>query len=364
MPARPGCDGRTTPHARAKGAIVSLGCPILLLASVSALYVPPAAAQETQEGGTVTVTGNVVNDANGEPVAGVVVVLEALGLTLVTDDQGQFVLDSVPRGVYDLRLVHQDYQRLDGDLTIDRPGEFFLGLTPIGEPSDGMITGIVGVVTDQVNGQPVPEVVVNVAGIGRVATTDEDGRFTLSELIPGRHDVVFSHLGYRQRTESIEVETEHVVKLHIALAVDAITLDPIEVTVDRQDSNLQRVGFYQREEDGWGDFLDREDIEYWNPVQLTAALMRFPGVTTVPNPDMPSRGFLAFRRMGTECIPTVYLEGVRIGGSRDPAGIDDLVNPSAVAGVEVYRNTAGIPPQYWGTGSSCGVVLIWLRRGG
>ena len=225
-----------------------------------------------------------------------------------------------------------------------------------------MITGIVGVVTDQVSGQPVSDVVVNVDGVGRVATTDEDGRFSLSELVPGRHDVVFTHLGYRQRSVSIEVEAAHVVKLHVELAVDAIALDPIEVTVDRLDRNLQGVGFYQREEDGWGDFLDREDLEFWNPVELTSALTRFPGVTTVPDPRMPSRGYLALRRMGTTCIPTVYLDGVRIGGGRDPAWIDDIVNPGVVAGVEVYRNTAGIPPQYWGTDSSCGVVLIWLRR--
>lgn len=341
-----------------------LSCLIPLVVWGSNLSAPPAAAQETPEATGVTVTGNVVNDATGQPVAGVVVVLEGLGLTVVTDDQGRFVLDSIPRGVYDLRLIHQDYQRLDGDLTIDRPGEFFLGLTPIGDPSDGMITGIVGVVTDQVSGQPVAEVVVNVDGIGRVATTDEDGHFSLSELIPGRHDVVFTHLGYRRRSVSLEVEARHVVKLHVELAVDAIALDPIEVTVDRLDRNLQSVGFYQREEDGWGDFLDREDLEYWNPVQLTSALTRFPGVTTLSDPRMPSRGFLAFRRRGTTCIPTVYLDGVRIGGDRSPAGIDDIVNPGVVAGVEVYRNTAGMPPQYWGTGSSCGVVLIWLRRGG
>lgn len=59
-----------------------------------------------------------------------------MGLTVVTDAQDQFVLDSVPRGVYDLRLIHKNYQRLDGDLTIDRPGEFFLGLTPIEDPSE------------------------------------------------------------------------------------------------------------------------------------------------------------------------------------------------------------------------------------
>ena len=342
----------------------SLHYLIALVVWGSTLSVPPTAAQESGHAPAVTVTGNVVNDATGRPVAGVVVVLEALGLTVVTDDRGQFVLGSVPRGVYDLRLIHQDYQRLDGDLTIDRAGEFLLGLTPIGDPSEGMITGIVGVVTDQASGQPVPEVVVNVDGIGRVAHTDEDGRFSLSELTPGRHDVVFTHLGYRRRSVSIEVEAAHVVKLHVELAVDAIALDPIEVTVDRLDRNLQSVGFYQREEDGWGDFLDREDLEYWNPVQLTSALTRFPGVTTVADPRMPSRGFLALRRQGTNCIPTVYLDGVRIGGGRDPAWIDDIVSPGVVAGVEVYRNTAGMPPQYWGTGSSCGVVLIWLRRGG
>lgn len=337
---------------------------ILLLVGLNTWSAPTTAAQETREATAVTVTGNVVNDATRQPVAGVVVVLEALGLTLVTDDQGKFVLDSMRRGVYDLRLIHQDYQRLDGDLTIDRPGEFFLGLTPIGDPSEGMITGILGVVTDQASGQPVPEVVVSVDGIGRVANTDEDGRFSLSEMVPGRHDVVFTHLGYRQRSVSLEVEARQVVKLHVELAVDAIALDPIEVAVDRLDRHLQSVGFYQREEDGWGDFLDREDLEYWNPVQLTSALTRFPGVTTVADPRMPTRGFLAFRRRGTTCIPTVYLDGVRIGGERSPAGIDDIVNPGVVAGVEVYRNTAGMPPQYWGTGSSCGVVLIWLRRGG
>ena len=334
---------------------------LVMFTAVSAI---PADAQETQEANSVTVTGNVASAATAEPVAGVVVVLEPLGLTFVTDARGQFVVEGVPRGEYDLRLMHRDYDHLEGDLTIDRPGEFFLNLEPADDAYEGMVTGILGVVVDQISGGGIPEVVVNVPAVGRTTRTDGDGRFSLDDLSPGQHEVAFSHLGYIQRSESIGVRGGHATSVEVVLAVDAISLDPIEVTVDTRDRNLLSVGFYQREEDGWGDFLDREDIEFWNPVQLTAALMRFPGVTVVPNPAMPSRGFLAFRRMGTECIPTVYLEGIRIGGGRDPAGIDDIINPSAVAGVEVYRNTAGIPPQYWGTGSSCGVVLIWLRRGG
>jgi len=76
------------------------------------------------------------------------------------------------------------------------------------------------------------------------------------------------------------------------MAVEAIALDPIELTVDRLDRNLQSVGFYQREEDGWGDFLDREDLEYWNPVQLTSALTRFPGVRPWPILECPAGGSL------------------------------------------------------------------------
>ena len=343
---------------------MSLRPLVPLLALLQAVSATPAVAQDTREAPRVTVTGNVADAATGEPVPEVVVVLEPLGLTFVTDARGQFVVEDIPPGVYDLRLAHPDYDHLDGDFSVERSGEFFLEMEPTDDPYEGFVTGIVGVVTDQVSGDVIPEVVVNVPAAGHTTRTDGDGRFSLDDLAPGEHEVVFTHLGYVQRSESIGVQGGRATRVQVVLAVDAIPLSPIEVTVDTRDRHLLSIGFYQREEDGWGDFLDREDIEYWNPERLTVALTRFPGVTIIPNPQMPSRGFLAFRRMGTECIPTVYLDGIRIGGDRSPAGIDDILNPMSVAGVEVYRGTGGIPAQYSGTGASCGVVLIWLRRGG
>ncbi len=339
------------------------GWTTLLLSAASVVCAPESGAQETEDANAVTVTGNVVDEVTGEPVAEVIVIVEALGLTFVTDAEGKFVVQDVARGVYDLKLIHKDYERLEGDLTIDRPGEFFLGLKPTDDPSEGMVTGIVGVVRDRASAEPIPEVVVTVPGIGRAVTTDADGRFAVPDLIPGRHEVVFSHLGYRQRAESISVETGHVSRADVVLTVEAIALDPIEVTVAREDRSLQTVGFYQREEDGWGHFVDREDLETWNPVELTDAFLRFPGVEIVSNPSNPLERYLAFRRTGDECYPIVYLDGIRMGDSAAHGGINDIVSPAAVAGVELYRGTAGIPAQYWG-GSSCGVVLIWLRRGG
>lgn len=335
----------------------------LLLSAAGAASAPHTAAQEVQDTAAVTVVGTAVNAATGKPVPEVVVVVRPLGLTFVTDAEGRFVIAGVRRGVYALRLIHQDYRRLDGDLTIDRPGEFSLGMTPVEGPGEGMMTGIVGVVIDHVSGKPVSEVVVNVPGAGQVTVTDADGRFSLPDLLPGRHEVAFSHLGYQPRSELIEVRAGHATKVQVVLPVDAIALEPIEVTVDRRDRNLDRVGFYQREEDGWGEFVDREDIETWNPIDLTGALIRFPGVAIVSSARSPIDRRLRFRRGRGVCSPTVYLDGVMLTGLR-AFSINDIVDPMSVAGIEMYRGVAGIPVQYSGLGTDCGVVLIWLRRGG
>ena len=368
-----------------------------------------AAAQEVAEPRkrAVRVTGNALHETTGAPIAGVGVRLVHSDLTVAveTDRMGQFRLEGIPGGTYSIALVHRDYAPLEGEMTIDRSGEFFMAMTPLNLDRGGAtgtvvggrasrldvdlaseaieltpievtverrdltldresMTGIIGVVRDVASGKAVPDVVVNVPSLGRVATSDLDGLFRMGELAPGSHEVVFTHLGYGRRVDTVTVVGGRVSRVDVGLAVEAIELTPIEVTVERQDFALQRVGFYEREEDGWGKFLDREDIELWHPIDLTDALIRFPGVKIVHDPRMPSRRYLLIRRAGVECFPAVYLDGIlmHVGGSSAPAGINDIIDPIAVAGVEVYRSSAGMPPQYWGTGSFCGVVLIWSRR--
>ena len=327
-----------------------------LLLAIAAAAVP-AAAQSVSDARRITVTGNVLDEITGEPVFGAVVLLDALGLTLVTDENGRFLVDGVPSGAYDLVVVHDDYQRLEGSLRVDRPGEFFLAMTASADPSEGLATGVAGLVTDQVSGQPIPEVVVNVAAQGRVATTSSSGRFTLSDLAPGRHEVTFAHLGYQQRADSVNVEIGRVSVLEVALSVEAIELNPIEVTVERQDVTLQGVGFYERKRDGWGDFVDREEIERLAPMDLSDALTRFPGVDFIVDQGMPSRRFVMFRRSGGACYPAVYLDGVMAHqGGDEPAGLDDLVDPTAVGG------SGGVPRPGGAAASVLGNELV--VRGG
>ena len=63
------------------------------------------------------------------------------------------------------------------------------------------------------------------------------------------------------------------------------------------------------------------------------------------------------------CFPRVVLDGLVVSqGGDEPAMLDHLIDPGAVAGVEVFPTSSGVPPQYGGLGSSCGLIVIWTRR--
>lgn len=42
-------------------------------------------------------------------------------------------------------------------------------------------------------------------------------------------------------------------------------------------------------------------------------------------------------------------------------GIDEYLDPGAVAAIEVYPRAAQAPAQYQALNASCGVILIWTK---
>ncbi len=57
----------------------------------------------------------------------------------------------------------------------------------------------------------------------------------------------------------------------------------------------------------------------------------------------------------------------RIAGSgiASPDEWQRAIHPIHVEGMEIYRSPAEIPAQYnTGADTACGIILIWIRRGG
>ncbi len=346
----------------------------LLLAVLPALAPPiPAAAQERPpEGNLVTITGTVLDAVTRRPIEGVLVQLSGRGFVLETDVAGEFTLLSIPTGNYRLELSHPNYHPAVGDFTIMRSGEFQTAMEPVAPDEDDLMTGIVGVVSDGQGGAPLDGASVRTLTEQQGTVTDVHGRFALDDLAPGVHLVRFAQLGYATRTDTIAVQPARVTNARVSLSADPVELDPIEVTVERREIALQAAGYYNRAAEGFGEFIDREEIENRRPSEMTDVFSRLPGVEIFADPDNPLEKYVVLRggRQASlvsgpyrRCFPRVVLDGLVINrGGDEPAQLDRLLDPAAVAGVEVFPTSSGVSARYGGVGSSCGVILIWTRR--
>jgi len=87
---------------------------------------------------------------------------------------------------------------------------------------------IAGRVLDAETGEPVDGVAVRIAGLE--TATDLRGRFRIEAVRPGQYTLRFSHVGYGEQTETVDVTEGEVAVVTVRLTPRAIPLDSIEVT--------------------------------------------------------------------------------------------------------------------------------------
>ena len=325
-----------------------------------------AAAAQVPAREFVAITGQVVDAVTGEPIEGVTVVIEGTGLRFTTNASGQFSVERIAVGSYRLQLTHQDYNPAVGDFSVIQAGGFTTQMAPVALVGNELITGIMGELSDGDQGTPLAGASVQLDGGAEGALTDGRGRFMMEELVPGWHTISFAQIGYASRTDSIEVIAGRVTTLRASLSVDPVQLDPIEVTVERREVALQKTGFYERQAEGFGEFIDREAIETRGPSEMSDMFQGIPGVF-VQADGFDEKIVLRSGRIGdvegNTCYPRVYLDDILVHqGGDEPALIDNLLTPGVVAGVEIYPSSAGMPVQYISGRAGCGVILIWTRR--
>ena len=99
-------------------------------------------------------------------------------------------------------------------------------------PAAAQGTGrIMGLVTDSTSGRPIAGVDVGIAGRAQPRTvTDETGRFILTAVPLGLHEVVIEMVGYRTaRIRDVRVRTNEPAEISVALVVAAFEVEGIVV---------------------------------------------------------------------------------------------------------------------------------------
>lgn len=213
------------------------------------------------------------------------------------------------------------------------------------------------------------------------AVTDEEGHFRLAhpDQVTEEYGLNVEHVAYGKVSREVTFRPGEQLSVEVLLGDQVIGLDPIVVT-ERRRGLLADVGFYDRLERGFGQYIQREEIERRRPSRLTDLMQGRSGLSVVQvetfKYDIRLVGPV---RVGRDCQPAIWLDGSLVRDAGEPRvdvnprtkrkiyvqqQLSEVVSPDEIEAIELYTGPAGMPMQYGGSNASCGVVLIWTRRGG
>lgn len=357
----------------------------VFLSTTAGNHIFAAACPNVLEEQTGVVLGQLVEVRGGLPVEGGEVRVEwnesvvsaTLGVSsrvrtirAPTDSAGRFRLCGVPNDVS--VLLRARARGVEGpplELSLEeRPVAIRRLMVDLSDPAGrtgeaGIVETGTAVVRGTVmgnDGRAVPEAQVLVLGLSAGTRTAEGGGFELGGLPAGTHTVEIRAIGYARRRELVDLLPDRPARLEVTLTRIAVTLPEIAVTAE--DPGQTEFDQRRRFAGGGGSFLDEEDIARRNPLRTEDLFRSVPGFSVVPSGGFDYR-IVSTRGPGAsgQCSPDVFLDGSRI--TLDPAMGGGLpVNPQELYGIEAYPSGAFAPAQY-SSQSSCGVVLIWTKRG-
>ena len=237
---------------------------------------------------------------------------------------------------------------------------------------NAVISSIRGQVLDT-TGTPVPHALVEyMDGTTRIrgsAMADENGNFVLADIPAGQFRLRATRVGYTKViTPYWRVERGEVLSVVVRLEAEAVVLAPLEITAKSRSESPVLGGFYERADRKLGGtYIMRAEIDARAAFRITDLLATVPGVEIIrtgPETREVRVGVAAVAAGGGSCRTQIYVDGVLATRGRAAVSPDDLASPGTLEGIEIYRSTASMPPQFINPDSRCGVIALWTRRGG
>lgn len=223
------------------------------------------------------------------------------------------------------------------------------------------ITGsISGTVTDP-NGGIIPGAGVTLTNVqvgdSRVATTNDEGRFTFAAVRPGTYTVLIEHKGFQKllRENTVLSANENLALGELALATGSVA-ETVTVTSGGATVELETSDLTARLTS------DQIDLISTKGRDITSLLRLIPGTTNENDIEGVGEGFgtdLPFisGQRGRSTVPTV--DGLNAG---EPSGSNKLsmtINQDAVAEVKILRNNYAA--EY---GNNGGAIINIVSKGG
>jgi len=320
----------------------------LTLAALLSALAAPVSAQVS-----APVLRGTLHDSVGRPMPDIEVAYRRT--TTVTDIAGNFRLTPVPLGRIMVTFARRGtvFGELEANITADTMPS--VAVEVVSERTDPRT--LLGVVVDS-SGRAMRDVVVEVVTAMVETKTDSAGRFTFRGLMPQRHFIRVRRLGYAPTFAAVDLADGTAKRARIVMRQFAgQNLGLVVVRANRVPQRMQ--GFMQRAARGGmggGRILTEEDIVNRNPIRTSDLFQAIAGVRVAQ--DRFGRGTLVGRG---NCLMQLFINGFpapQLVGS----GVDDIISPLDLAGVEIYNGVGFVPPELtMGPPSSCGTVGLWTK---
>lgn len=220
-------------------------------------------------------------------------------------------------------------------------------------------------------GRPVPGAVVSLldtldANLG-TASTDSAGGFSLRAPGPGRYRISLRRGEiYSMRTAFFTLAADQVRRFQLEVPLPPIELPGLEATVERPDGPVM-AGFNQRRREGFGTFFTREELKALHTTTRVREVL-----TTVPGVRVSEhQGFGEYLEINRQsCPPKLLVDGqVWVRPPLEDMDADPMkefmdMRVGDIEAIELYKGAAQVPALFAGSDAGCGVVAVWLRRGG
>jgi TonB-linked SusC/RagA family outer membrane protein len=250
-----------------------------------------------------------------------------------------------------------------GQLMLVRRVEHEEALLPL-ELAPGSISGRV---TDSTNRAPVIRAVVSMDDGERRATTDDEGRFRLTDVAVGARTVSVRRIGYAPAERLVMVPDGGNIVADFALAAVASRLNEVVTTVTGPQRRLEvgnAIGV-----------IDADSVVKSAPVTSLSDLInaRVPGTQVVLNNGMtgtsPRIRIRGINSLAVSNDPLLVVDGIRVDNSSGSPGsgygqtggrFNDL-NPEEIESIEVVKGPSAAT--LYGTDAANGVIVVRTKRG-
>lgn len=251
---------------------------------------------------------------------------------------------------------------------------FLVSLLTTSAPAAAQETGrITGQVTSR-SGAPIPGVQVYIAATNQGTLTSENGRFLITSVAVGTHELRAERIGYQAVEQQVTVTADASIVVNFTLAEQALGLDEIVVTGTAGTARRREVG---------------NTVAQINVAELPApppnvdALLQSQSAGILVGQGNGAVGSGAqIRLRGAVSVsqsnqPIIYVDGVRVrsdaysrnisptegagrGGNVTASPLNDI-NPADIERIEVLKGSAA--STLYGTEAAAGVIQIFTKRG-